>query len=367
MFVDKLLVKDKCMLSLQGKLEKLAEHLILAANNKKRFVLRYHNDADGISAGLSVYRALKAQSDELAIVSIPSQSAVYKLGDALMEIGNLGDASNAVFIILDHGANPESVSALKMLRSAGIELVIIDHHPHDKEAEQVANYFISPLNHEGNSSHTVGLICYELARLMDEESADVNLAYYSLQGDKSTFALKDREFKEPIAIDYIANFEELPLPFYEKTLKNKEMVNEAYLQAREKIENAMRLAEKFTDIRDYGGYAVVIVKVSKFLRKGEFPTRGKIMNEIIAKNERLLNKPLVCIGITDDGVSFRANQSILQKGFDANKLIQELKVTFSGEIINGGGHSAAAALQANSDAMPAIIKEMALLIGKQLK
>ncbi|MEK6953384.1 MAG: DHH family phosphoesterase [Candidatus Micrarchaeota archaeon] len=365
--MENLLVDDECMRQLKPKLEALSEHLTSAANSGKTFGIRYHNDCDGITSGLSVYRALKAIANEPLIVSIPSASAVYKMEDALYDMNRFPEPRNTIMLILDHGSNPESVASLKMLKSAGMEVIVIDHHPHDARVEKIAKFFITPLLAGGDSSHTPGLICYELAKLMDEHTSNVNLAYFSMQADKSAFALKDKEFKEAIAIDYLANFEELSLQFYDKTLRNTEMMAEAYMQAKEKMENAMKLADNYTEVKDFGAYAVAISKVSKFLKKGEYPPRGKIMNEIIAKKERELGgKALVCLGEVDDSISFRANKPILAMGFDANKLITELKTIFGAEILNGGGHAPAAALQANASAIPAIEREIFLLIEKQV-
>jgi RecJ-like exonuclease len=361
----KLLVNDECMQVLEPKLLKLANHLRKAVEEGKFFAIRYHNDCDGICAGLLVHKALKALSEEIPITSIPSGPAVYSLRDAITDISNLNDSRETILLIVDHGANTESLAALKMLKSAGVELIILDHHPFDRHAEKLTSHFITPMNSGGTSSHTAGLLCFELAKLLVPDSADINLAYYSLQSDKSSFAIKDKEFKEPVALDYISTFEELTLPVYETILENTEMISEAYLQAKEKIEIALKQSEKYTDVKTVGEYHVVLVKVSKFMKKGEFPTRGKVMNEIIAKKEReLVGKPLVCLGIVDESISFRANAPALALGFDANLLIQDLKKIFGSEIQNGGGHSAAAALQAQADAIPAITREILSLIEK---
>lgn len=365
--MENLLVDDACMRQLMPRLEALADHLANAANAGKSFGIRYHNDCDGICSGLAIYRALKAIADEPPIISIPSPSAVIRMEDALYDSNRFPDPRNTILLVLDHGANPESVASLKLLKSSGMEIALIDHHPHDARVEKIAKFFITPLLAGGNSSHTVGLMCYELAKQMDERTADSNLAYYSLQADKSEFALKDKEFDEPIAIDYLATLEEQTLQFYDRTLKSKEKMQEAFLEAEEKMDGAMRLADNYTDVTDYGDYCVAIAKISKFLKKGEYPPRGKVMNEIIAKKERELGgRPLVCLGVIDDSISFRANKPVMGMGFDANKLIVELKSIFGSEILNGGGHSAAAALQANASAIPLIEKEILLLIGKQL-
>jgi archaea-specific RecJ-like exonuclease len=364
--MPELFVDDACMQKLLPRMQALAMHIRKALDEGKFFAIRYHNDCDGICAGLLIYRALKAIDPECYVQSFPSQIAVYELGRAYDDLSRMSEPKDSVMILVDHGANPESMPALRMLKAVGMDIVILDHHPHDKEAQKLASHFISPMIAGGNSSHTAGLLCFELAKLLDPESADERIVKFSLQSDKSEFAEKGKELKEPVAIDYISTMDELDLPFYDSGIDNREMIDEAYLQAKEKIEKAVKQSEHYTDTLDFGSFSVVTVKISKFLKKGEYPPRGKVMNEIIAKKEQELKKPLLCLGIIDDSISFRANKSILDMGFDANKLIVELKHIFGSEIRNGGGHSAAAALQANSDAIPAIEREILKLTEAEL-
>ncbi len=365
--MPELLVDDVCMRALEPRLRELAAYLIASVDDGKYFAIRYHNDCDGICAGLCVYKALNAVAEGVSISYFPSQSAIYSLRDAQHDLNELNDARETVMVIVDHGANLESIEALGFLKAAGVEIVIIDHHPYDRRATKMPKFFINPIAAGGTSSHTAGLLCYELARIMDPECVDGKIVQFSLQGDKSEFASKAHEYKEPMAIDYIANREELGLPFYEKMLESREMVDEAYQQARERIDAALKAAERVTAVMDFGPYAIIISRISRIVRKGEFPTRGKVMNEIIARKGRDLGKPLIALGILDDSISFRANAPVLELGFDANKIIQQLRKTFGSEIYEGGGHSAAASLRANSDVMPLLEKEILSLIRAQVR
>ncbi|MBI5224558.1 hypothetical protein HY989_01685 [Candidatus Micrarchaeota archaeon] len=365
--MKKLLVNDSTMHALQKKMDPLAKAIIDAARDDYSFAIRYHNDCDGVCAALNIYKAIKAVFPQTPIQSLPSDSPVYYVEKAMQELSEIGVPSETFAIIVDHATGPESMDALKLLKGSGVTIAVLDHHPNDPRVEKIADYFISPLSEGGSSSHCAGLLCYELARLIDEESADENLAYFAMQSDKSSFGNHAKEYKEAVALDYATHYRELNLPFYERFLSSKEMVAESYLQAKEKIENAMKLSEKYTEVRDFGAYFVVISKVSKFLKKKEYPPRGKVMNEIIAKKERDIAKPIVCLGVTEDGISFRATSEILKMGFDANLLIQELKKTFPAEILNGGGHAVAASLLATPESLPLIVAQTLELIGKQIR
>ena len=88
--MEKLLVNDKTMHALHGKMELLAEKIIAAARNGNSFAIRYHNDCDGVCAGLSVYLAIKAVFPQTPIQSLPSDSPVYSVEKAMFELSEFG-------------------------------------------------------------------------------------------------------------------------------------------------------------------------------------------------------------------------------------------------------------------------------------
>ena len=349
---------DKCIVGLSNGFEKCASFLKEAAVSKKQVVLRFHSDTDGICGALNIFRALKSVSSSSSnIASFQAPYAVYDQNDALSEIGSLKNLQGAVFVLIDHAANSESTGAISLLKSYGAKIVIIDHHPFSEKARGLSDVFISPFLLDGcGSSYTAGLLCYEIAKLIDEKATDGKLALYSLQSDKSTFAEKSF-YKEAAAIDYLAICNSEKLEFYERALADAKLMDESFLESKRCISDAVRIASKSKDTKLWGSFAIMTVRLEKALEGVKYPSKGLLLNELHGSEERKLKRALVSIGTARGSIAFRANDSALQKGFSANKLIQELKKEFPSDIIAGGGHDGAASLRVSEDSIALICED----------
>ena len=358
---------DKCLVELSGSFGQCASFLKEAAASKKQIVLRFHSDTDGICGALNVFRALKSVSPSSNIASFRAPYAVYDKDDSLSEIGSLKNLQDTVFVLIDHAANGESIDALALLKSYGIKIVIIDHHPFSENAKNLSDIFVSPFLFEGcGSSYTAGLLCYEIAKLIDENAADEKLAFYSLQSDKSRFAEKNF-YKEAVAIDYLAICNSEKLEFYEMALSDAKLMEESFLESKRSIYDAARIASKSRETKLWGSFAIMTVRLEKALDGRKYPSKGLLLNELHGSEDANVKRALVSIGTARGSIAFRANDSALQMGFSANKLIQELKKEFPSDIIAGGGHDGAASLRVSEDSVALIcedaVKRISALFG----
>ena len=99
--------------------------LILEARKLGRSVqLRFHGDADGISGALALTKAVRCKSFQ-------QNSAAYSVRDALRDISAIGQENMPLVILLDFGSGENCSEGLSLLRAAGIEYLVIDHHPMD--------------------------------------------------------------------------------------------------------------------------------------------------------------------------------------------------------------------------------------------
>ena len=94
------------------------------------------------------------------------------------------------------------------------------------------------------------------------------------------------------------------------------------------------------------------------VRSGEFPGKGKICGEVHDDFDRKLNAPIVTVGYGDRMMHFRANSKAREAGFNANKLIGELKSEMSNAIESGGGHDVAAGLRVNEGFERMVLEEI---------
>ena len=98
---------------------------MMAAKRLGRAVLlRFHGDADGIAGAFAISRVLSCRASQ-------QNSATYTVRDALRDIAGIGQESRPLAIMLDFGSGENCAEGLALLRAAGIEIIVIDHHPMD--------------------------------------------------------------------------------------------------------------------------------------------------------------------------------------------------------------------------------------------
>lgn len=361
-----LLIDDAVTRKLVPQFKQAADFLKKAAHANSRIVLKFDGDGDGITSGLNLLAALRSVGGK-RVSNYQSPSAVYRLEEALRDL-NRADGKDTVFVLLDHGANAESVESLQLLKSYGVKLVIIDHHPFHPKAKELADVFVTPMLYaDAGASYVTGLLAYEVARRISPQAADEKLAWFALQADKSRFAAK-KEFIEPVALDYLVFFGGVDnsLEFYEKTLEDAGKVLLCYEQATHKLEHALELARRFAEYRQCGPFECAVVRLDKCVPRKDYPSKSKLVSEFQQRTEKT-HAMLISLGVGEDSVSFRVSKKALEKGFKASLLVHELKAAFGAEILSGGGHDVAASVKANPSAINTIVSESLALIGKEKK
>ncbi|MFH1106970.1 MAG: DHH family phosphoesterase [Candidatus Micrarchaeota archaeon] len=362
---EKLLVDDPVMRKLLPAIGRCAQYLKGQAAAGRRFYVKFDGDGDGISAGILVYHALKA-CGAVHIASVQAPTAAYDVREAEKDLRNANGPEDTVFVFLDHAANPESADGIALVRKTAAGVAFIDHHPYSPEIRRIADAFVSPMEFvEQGASYNTGLLAFEVARRMDAATADERLAFYSMQTDKSRFA-KKTDFKEPVAIEYAAFNHKRTLKYYDNLLADPERLKDFHEAAVEKTEAALEKAEDVADYRKSGRGVVALVHFEEIIRPTEYPSRSKIITEFQVRHEKG-HPGLVTLGLSQKHLGFRASRRAVELGFDAAKVIGELKKEFGKAIRTGGGHSVAASLKAESEHLPAIAREAARLAALQMQ
>jgi RecJ-like exonuclease len=341
---------------LSPKIGECADLLKKAVLENEPIFLKYNDDVDGIAAALLIWGALKkfAEKNSVAffksnLVSTQTSNPIYLKEEALKDLQEARNFDEKPLLVLcDYGANEESIEGVSAVNAAGIKIVVIDHHPPAKEISSLA-LLVSPFSVGGSSDYTTGLVAFEVAKKVAGE-ADASLAAYSLQGDKSAFAEK-KHFLEPVAIDFIASVEENPsLEKYEKIIADKEKIKILYKKAMASIERILKQCELHSKIRELpGGIKLVLVKITKMVKKGDYPPKGKALNFIQEKFLRKLGAGLVSIGYGEDSINVRADAVAFERGFRSSELIKTLKEEMGYAIVSGGGHEQAASIRIRAE------------------
>lgn len=341
-----------------GLMEKLREKILLcarkliAAKKLGRYILlRFHNDADGISGALALTKVVRAYTSQ-------QNSANYSVSHAMRDIGNLQGERHPIAILLDFGSGEESAEGLELLRASGAQVIVIDHHPNEGNAHEKCSLFLSPWSagseDENASAYVAGYLACEVARACGEETGD--LAKIACAGDKSSIievGEKDREVA--LVLDYMATHSGFgnKLDFYEKALGNKELYTSVLVQAGEALERITDDVKKNMKKRLEGPVSVYTVDTEK-VRSREFPGKGKITTRAF----ELVEGPAVVLGVWKDGLSFRINEGAIGRGVRASELISSLKEEMGDFIVGGGGHARAASLRIREGFVDSVVEKI---------
>lgn len=341
-----------------GFMEKMRERILgaarklLAAKKMGRTIfLRFHNDADGIAGALALTRIVGMQTSQ-------QNSANYTVQDCMRDIGNLQYEKKPLVILLDFGCGVESREGLKLLKASGAEILIIDHHPDDGKAGEVADLFVSPwaFSDEENASHyTAGYLAVEIARAAGHEAKD--LAGIACAGDKSSVVpVSEKEKEIALVLDYMATYSGFgnKLDFYKNALEKKELYDSVLVQARDALDRITDQVKANMKKALDGPVSVFTVDIEKIKSK-EFPGKGKITTRGF---ELAGTAPAVVLGVWKDGLSFRINDGAIQKGVHANLIIEAVKEEMPDFIEGGGGHARAASLRIREGFVNSVVEKI---------
>ena len=326
------MIEDETTKKLKPFFDRAATILSEGITKKKRIVINHHDDVDGIMSGLILWRGLKRFCSEnklqFNVQFIQARNVVYRLQDALE------DSNYDLVVLADMGSGEDNYNAVKSLVDRGVEVLVIDHHPLKKEEKA---FYVNPFlfnNSNSNSNYCAGYLCFEVVRRMAGNDDLKLFAEIALEGDYSSF--RNGEFsKQADVVYYLRSTVKPTLGNLEKTLKNKEEVEELSAEARERIEKAYRKLSIEVKQKEF---QVIIAKFSLF----GYPTRAVLANYV--KDVYPTQKPAIFLFWTDNSITFRANQKALEKGFKAFDVIKKIKDEFKNPDITGGGHAAAAGL-----------------------
>jgi len=364
---------DNVMKALEPRFIAASERIIGAINSSRPILLRYNNDADGICGGIALYRAITklltgrgATKEEMHqfFREFQNNSAVYELGYASGDILLLRGISDLrpLILLVDFGANAESVEGLKTARDERAEIIMIDHHPYSAKALEFIDVFVSPWAVEGGSSHyTAGMLAGEVAKRIARVDVE-ELQRIALIGDKSILQQPEEQLKKKaLVLDYLADSAKPrnTLSKCETILADAVQLDDAYRQAVQKLTEAVEAVKKDVKTRELeNGFVIAIADLNKRLENGVFPPKGKVVgalhDELAAKETR----PLVTLGKGQDAITFRANAAAKAAGFNASHIIDEIKNEIPNAITSGGGHDVAASMRLSKGFRGIVLEEV---------
>jgi len=150
--------------------------------------LRHHADGDGLCASVPLQLALERfiaehyQDDEAPrhmLKRLPSKAPFYELEDVTRDLNFALENRERhgqklpMLCMLDNGSTEEDTPAYRNLRHYDIPILVVDHHHPDPEAvEPLIDEHVNPYLHDEDYRITTGMMCVELARMIDPSLTD---------------------------------------------------------------------------------------------------------------------------------------------------------------------------------------------------
>ena len=364
--------------------EKLRDDLAAVARRLRRTVLesrpirlRHHADGDGMCASLPVQHALEnfvaevhedPEAPRHLFKRLPSKAPFYEMEDvtrdlnfALEDRERHGQRLPLLFMV-DNGSTEEDVPAYRALDQYDVPVLVVDHHHPDPEAvDPYVENHVNPYLHDEDYRVTTGMMCVELARMIDPSITD------DLEHVPAVAGLSDRSkadaMDEYLALAEAAGYTETDLRDIGEALdyaahwlryqsgdsliddvldvdcddpeRHEELVEFLSTRARRDVDEQLDDAEPHVDHeRLDNGAHLYRLDVENHARRFTYPAPGKTTGELHDRKVEETGDPVITIGYGPDFAVLRSDGVRL----DIPNMVEELQDEMEGAGVSGGGH-----------------------------
>jgi RecJ-like exonuclease len=381
--------------------EKLWDDLREVATELRRTVLegrpirmRHHADGDGLCASVPLQVALESfiashYTDEDApdhlLKRLPSKAPYYEMEDVTRDLNfALEDRTRhgqklPMVLMLDNGSTEEDTPAYRNLRHYDIPVVVVDHHHPDPEAvEPFLEHHVNPYLHDEDYRITTGMLCVELARMIDPDLSD------DLRHVPAVAGLSDRSEGEAMgdyvdlareqgysegdlrdigeALDYATHWlryssgEQLITDVLNVDCDDRErheqvvdlLADKAERDVGDQLDAAMSHVEH--ERLDNGAH-LYRIDVENHAHRFTYPAPGKTTGEIHDRKVAETGDPVITIGYGPDFAVLRSDGVRL----DIPRMVTELTEEVDGGGVSGGGHLVVGSIKFVSGMRDAVI------------
>lgn len=328
-------------------------------------VVRFHNDGDGATGGIAIYRAL-SRLVELGLcdqrqVSWQMNRSVFYTLDAFyldkMVFESRSSAERPLLFITDFGTATESNSAIASA-SPICDIVWIDHHVIPSGFEPwKGTIYVNPFNMDGDSKLSAGFMCAMVAGMVGANATMLGEAalisdYSSYSDGKNIEAQKIALVLDFLTSERQAN-EKKPKQM-DEILNDKSELERIFALASSAIDDAVNAGIKtMKKYRSSEGVSISVVNFSDLGIATAYPLPGRYASKLQHTLEQMNGGKTLTIVYYGSYISMRISGDIKDK-VDILKIISNLSSESSGSI-SGGGHKEAASIKVNGN-----LKESAL-------
>jgi len=355
-----------------------------AVLQERMIIIRHHNDCDGITAGVSLEKAIssyaeKEKKKDCKIFRKPCVAPYYDIEDALKDIDLFFSFSKKkpLLIIADNGSTDSDLQGILRAKVYDFEIGVIDHHPPTKNdsgeylIDKYVSFHINPHIYSGDSNLCTGMLAYELGRMIGSNLDEYAIHMPALAGigDKSKGNEMDRYLeispykreeleRIKLALDHesyyvgrfgIKNYIEDITMIGDRDRGNL-IIDYVSEEIDKKRISQWTLIKNYLEIKNLAdNFDLITINLDKFIFRGEFPSPGRTLGFIhnkyiwdnkINEDERVI----ISLGMAEDYLVIPATNKAKAIGFDLNEIIKHLKELYLEEV-QGGGHPGAGTIR----------------------
>ena len=384
-------IQSKRLDKMRPRMVEIAHKIRLAVLDGQAVMIRHHYDTDGISAALALDHSIKILMEKAGInpqyylYRSPSKAPFYEITDMLRDItlakrivDDFGQ-KKPIMIVVDNGSTPEDIFSHKTLHNLGYEVIVIDHHNPTKfvgeqngELKTSVCEFLSlhlnPYMFGLDSQTCAGMLCYEIARLIDKDYEEATLPAVSGISDRCEIdeteeyiKVSEKSREELKNIGIAIDFASYNLRFasgkglYEEIFENPLMVSMMSEEVAKGMETQLQSTLPYVRTREIKNVIYSNIDLEKYTMRFTYPNPGKVIGMIHDKMvEAHPSRDALSIGYLSDMLIVRANKPVLAVA----TIIENLQKKFPEANVDGGGHECAGAIKFVSAHRDSILEEV---------
>jgi RecJ-like exonuclease len=362
---------------LSDDLEDVARRLRETVLSGRPIRIRHHADGDGLCASVPLQYALERfiadtwedpDAPRHLLKRLPSKAPFYELEDVTRDLNFALENRKRhgqklpLFLMLDNGSTEEDTPAYRNLKHYDVPILVVDHHHPDPEAvEGLVEKHVNPYLHDEDYRITTGMMCVEIARMIDpsitdevrhvpavaglsdRSEADAMETYIDLATQEGYDERRLVDIGE--ALDYAT--------YWLKYNAGRELVNDLLNVNCDDRERHERVVDLFVEraARDVdaqldaamqhvthesldNGAHLYRIDVERHAKRFTYPAPGKTTGKIHDRKVKETGDPVITIGFGPDFAVLRSDGVRL----DIPEMVAELKDELPGGGVSGGGH-----------------------------
>ena len=347
---------DEALSSMDEKLSAAAKRIMLNFISGAPIIVRFHNDGDGASGAVALYKALEKLAKETRLgtsnciwtmnkgVAYTMQSLSYDR----LRLSSYHSVVKPLLLMTDFGTLEESEAAVKSAQDL-MDIVWLDHHPvYDGFNSSSVHSYINPWLEGLSSDVTAGALTCAVAGKLSGTRIK-NLTKASLLSDHSAYAEDEPEPSELAVImdamttDASSRGSNMTPKNILATIEDESSRQLVFTQAKSQMDEAVSNGMKYLKSRRAGNATIATLDYSHISENYYGYVRHGRFTSIFSDSVMAKFGPSITIVYNKSLASIRVSKELSGK-LRLLSLISEMK-NDTDYISNGGGHNEAASVK----------------------